>query len=215
MTDLISNVRNNLSSKLRQPPPKLALFSAHDSTLHMLLASLGGDIFSNGDFWAPFASYFVIEVHDVIETKMEKKSSLFPTGKAFRLVFNGKVLTSKIEGCSGDGNGNGNENVELCDVSKLIQVLTPVAVSERSCDKLNNNNKDDKEWMKIVDGRIGVAASVGISIISGLLGSVLTFYYINRRLPFISSGVERRKYDSFDVANKSPAGTLPELPTIS
>jgi len=224
MTDLISNENNNLSSKLRLPPPKLALFSAHDSTLHMLLASLGNDIFSNGDFWAPFASYFVIELHDVIiegdgnENIAGSADSLFPTGKAFRLVFNGQVLTSKIEGCSNDdnsnnesnsnGNGDNDDDLELCDVSKLIQVLRPFAVSERSCDKVNNSTKEEVRQMS-------VAAGVGISIVSGLLGSLFTFYYLTRRFPSMSIGntMKRRKYETFDKENSDRS--LPELPTIS
>ena len=50
----ISDVMKNS----RYPPPKFALFSGHDSTVLMLLATLGQDVW-NGKEWAPYASVLV------------------------------------------------------------------------------------------------------------------------------------------------------------
>ena len=42
-------------------PPRLALFSAHDTTVMPLLASLGPKLWNDTD-WAPYASMMIIEV---------------------------------------------------------------------------------------------------------------------------------------------------------
>jgi hypothetical protein len=43
------------------PPPKLAVFSAHDTTVMPLLASLGPNLWNDTD-WPPYASMILIEV---------------------------------------------------------------------------------------------------------------------------------------------------------
>jgi ubiquitin-like domain-containing CTD phosphatase 1 len=42
-------------------PPKLALFSGHDTTLMPILATLGGDVWAGAE-WAPYASMILIEL---------------------------------------------------------------------------------------------------------------------------------------------------------
>ena len=47
------------------PPPKLALFSAHDDTILPLLATLGNNVF-DGKEWAPYASVFVSKLSKIM-----------------------------------------------------------------------------------------------------------------------------------------------------
>ena len=46
-------------------------------------------------------------------------SSVYPSDYAFRIVYNGQVLTSQMKGCPADA--------ELCDVNVLLQRTTPLA----------------------------------------------------------------------------------------
>jgi len=50
---------------------------------------------------------------------MDKTSSDFPSGFAFRLVYNGRVLTWLLDGCP--------EYSHLCDVSVFVDRVTPFA----------------------------------------------------------------------------------------
>jgi len=98
------------------PPPKLALFSGHDTTLMPLLATLGGEVW-DGTEWAPCASMIQIEIHKIMDSD---QSSNFPSGYTFRLTMNGKILTSsKMEGCI--------DGLELCDSQVLVKRVMPFA----------------------------------------------------------------------------------------
>jgi hypothetical protein len=208
----MSFIPNHIKTKLRYPsPPKLALFSAHDATLHMLLASLGNEVFGGND-WAPFASYFVIELHDIIididstSTNENKKiQEIFPTGKAFRLIFNGNVLTSKIEGCPAGSTS------ELCDISKLMKVVESFAVTQRSCEKVKVEAKQPNyELSNKIYSKEGIAIVILISLISGMLGSIFTFYYLTRRLP-CDIRTRRKQYKRFDKNERHDGNQLPVI----
>ena len=60
-----------------------SFIAAHDTLLMALLAALG--VWDAQ--WPPYASMLVLEVYDVHD------------GAAFRLVYNGDVVTSRVEGC--------------------------------------------------------------------------------------------------------------------
>ena len=50
-----------------RPGSKFSLYSAHDTTIMALLASLGGDLYesSNTGLWPPYASMLNIELFDI------------------------------------------------------------------------------------------------------------------------------------------------------
>lgn len=194
---------DDLMSTLRFPPPKLALFSAHDGTVQMLMASLGKAMF-NGTEWAPFASYFAIEIHEVLDVPDEKKV-VFPSGNAFRIIYNGNVFTSKIEGCPIEPSS------ELCDLLHLIKVLEPIAIIKRSCEK--SSRKEDHDFGSIFDKRKNIAIVITISMLSGFLGSILTLSYLGKG--FDCNRLNRgSKYKSF---GKTDADVIPgsDLPDFS
>jgi len=107
-----------------RPPSKLAIFSGHDTTLMPLLASLGPRVFDGA--WPPYASMIAIEMHQV-NLDGTKDKQLFKTDYAFRLVYNGQVITSRMDGCP--------ENTELCDAEILFSQLEPFATRARNCSR--------------------------------------------------------------------------------
>ena len=100
---------------------KLHLISGHDTTIIPLLASLG---VWNLDEWPLYASTMLLELHELVDGKTDRK--VYPTTFAFRLLYNGKVLTDKVTGCHAE--------YELCDFSVLQKLLEPFAVRLRNCD---------------------------------------------------------------------------------
>lgn len=159
------------------PPPKLALFSGHDTTLMPILATLGGDVWSGTD-WAPYASMIQIEVHEMIENV--DGGGNFPSGYAFRLVYNGEVLTSRMDGCDAD----------LCDSRVLSRRVMPFAkYRERDCaaraaavpppgEGLVTEMKDATENLVAAPGGVWVIAS--LVVLSMLLGSAITCFLMKR-----------------------------------
>ena len=210
------DISSDVQSKLRQPPPKLALFSAHDTTLHMLMSSLGKELF-DGQTFAPFASYVIIELHEITNTIPTELVNYFPTKTAFRFIYNGQVLTSKVEGCDSD------LITDLCDISKLAKVLKPFALLERDCDVSNKENDDENDSNKTKEDEKSKSNTQGYSgnamlftsFLSGIVGSLVTFYYIHKRLP-CRGRVRVRQYDVWDrniVTGGHRAET--ELPDLS
>jgi len=159
----------------RQPVPKLALFSGHDTTLMPILATLGQDVWS-GFEWAPYASMFLIEVYEMLNTN---KDSEFPSGYAFRLIYNGEVLTSRMDKCSS----------ELCDSQVLVNLVMQFAMfEERDC---ASSNPTSDFWLEFFDESEEVTADkqkqsnsrvnprhkwllVGVSLLSAMIGSIIT-----------------------------------------
>lgn len=166
-------------------PPKLALFSGHDSTLQPLLASLGEDVW-DGKLWSPYASSMLIEVHKI--------SGDDPTFKGkikymFRIVYNGEAVTSRMDDCPSDS--------DLCDASVLIDLVTPFAkIVDRDCK--SSINKDDTYSSVLATEELlttpgGILIFGSMMILCGFLGSLGTFVYLTGRLPMCcftrSSGV--------------------------
>ena len=58
--EIMDNIRPIVSKQHAPPPNKLALFSAHDTTLAPLLVSLGPQVWDGQ--WPPYASMMIIEV---------------------------------------------------------------------------------------------------------------------------------------------------------
>lgn len=191
-----SSIVPQLKDRLRTPAPKLALFSAHDTTILPILATLGQAVW-DGEEWAPYASMIVIELHDIIRPSDNNDNEagedvLFPSGKAFRLVYNGLVLTGKVEGCT--------ENEELCDILQLLKRVESFAVVERDCESTKTGlvlDLEEVESFLSVKGAIPLL--VGIVVLSIGVGSLMTFYYLTRRMPCCYDG-----RGTFDQAASSP-----------
>ena len=156
------------------PPPKLALFSGHDTTLMPILASLGDKVW-DGTEWAPYASMIQIEIHEMAD------GSAYPSGYAFRLIYNGQVLTSKMEGCA-----NG---AELCDSQVLVKQVAPFAkYTERDCASTTTEvppglvAEMETAAENLITAPGGVWVVVLVVILSMALGGVLVFLFMKRRM---------------------------------
>jgi len=78
-----------------RPAPKLTLVSGHDTTLIPILASLGSRVYDQK--WPPYASMVILEIHK-INLDDGKDDKVYSTDHAFRLLYNGNVLTHLMDG---------------------------------------------------------------------------------------------------------------------
>jgi hypothetical protein len=146
---------------------KLALFSGHDTTIIPLLASLG---VWNDTAWPPYASMVIIELHEMnVDGNTDRK--IFPSKFAFRLIYNGLVITPQMESCEPD--------LELCNVEILLNQLS----RERNCVRKHDDEVpyiDDiartKEIVATTDGLVYFLLVVSISAASG--GMLVYLYFV-------------------------------------
>ena len=156
-------------------PPKLALFSGHDSTLHPLLASLGDDVW-DGRLWSPYASSLLIEIHKVSGDDPAFKGA---TKYMFRVIYNGEAVTSRMDDCPNDS--------DLCDAKVLIDLVTPFAkIVDRDCK--SSIDKDGAYSSVLATEELlttpgGILIFGSMMILCGFLGSLGTFVYLTGRLP--------------------------------
>lgn len=155
------------------PPPKLALFSGHDTTLMPILATLGENVWS-GTEWAPYASMILIEIHIM----NSDKGSDFQSGYGFRLIYNGKVLTPEMDGC----------NSEICDSQVLLKQVMPFAkYQERDCAALKKSDSVIGEMKEATESLVtapgGVWVLVSLMLVSTTMGCMLTYFWMKRRMP--------------------------------
>jgi len=194
-----------------RPGSKLSLYSAHDSTLMALLASLGPKVW-DGTEWPAYASMFLIELYEINfdsypqDSKWEVEEE-FPTRVVFRLIYNGEVLTNKISGCP--------PNEEVCDLDILIiHVFRFSNVSEwdQQCEALEEDTDEmegigygeedsgdedfDNENYYKDDSRVPdtIFLVLGCGIIFGSAGAFGMYIYLTK---------ESMKQDQMDALNNS------------
>jgi Histidine phosphatase superfamily (branch 2) len=146
---------------------KLALFSGHDTTIIPLLASLG---VWNDTAWPPYASMVVIELHEMnVDGNTDRK--IFPSKFAFRIIYNGKVITSNVKFCEPD--------LELCNAEILMRLVS----QERDCVRKHDDAVpyiDDiartKEIVATTDGLMYFMLVVGMS--AGIGGALVYIYLV-------------------------------------
>lgn len=166
-----------------RPKSKFALYSAHDTTLMSLLASLGPNVYSGQ--WPPYASMVNIELYD-IEWKTNADQELkdfYPTGIGFRLLYNGEMITDHISGCK--------KGEDICDIDLLVLHVYPFAnVTEwgDQC-KLKNPIGTGDRTDNILDHRKGRHShNGGANVVLILMGAILcvvcgafvTFLYMTK-----------------------------------
>ena len=120
--------------------------------------------------------------------------TLFTTDYAFRLLFNGKILTSLIPGCSNKS--------ELCDVTQLLTIVDPLTNEERDCsvpsvEELPNNQVVVKT-KKLMSTKEGILLVFGLITVSAMIGAVATFRFLTGRFPWMASGLESYKYGAVE-----------------
>jgi hypothetical protein len=110
-SEIVSQINGHrLGRSAADAHEKLMLISGHDSTLLPLMASLGIWM----ETWPSYASMMIIELHELnIDGKTDR--TIYSTDFAFRLIYNGVVMTMLIEGCP--------DHLELCDASILDSLI--------------------------------------------------------------------------------------------
>ena len=164
----MDNINPIVNEEDHHPPNRMAVFSGHDTTIQMFLASLG--MLENTQ-WPPYASMILVEIHEIIDGETDR--SVFASKFAFRIIYNGQTITDQLEGCLNDA--------ELCDVKVLTDLVAPFAKRDRNCDT-------SKSFMSTITGGSGNAVSSGafhsflLVLLGGLLGVVATWYYLTGSL---------------------------------
>ena len=148
-------------------PAKFALFSAHDSTLLPLLASLGA--WKIEDWWPSYASMMIIEVHE-INFDGKTDTAMYKSDHAFRLIYNGQVWTSRIEGCPA-------EPEQFCDLTILFDLTEPMI--HRNCalqypqpETYQDHVKQAQDVLKTQGGQWAVGVVALMSFVFGMLTTV-------------------------------------------
>jgi Histidine phosphatase superfamily (branch 2) len=167
--------------------PKLALFSGHDTTILPLLASIGA---WNDTEWVPYASMVLIELHEMnVDGNTDKK--VFPSDFAFRLIYNGKVITSQIIECPSDS--------ELCDANVLIDY----ALQESNCDRKYPDSVPYKDVItrtkEIVSTSEGVVYFLFVVSVSACIGGTLVYLYLIHCCPHV-------RYDPTSTSEEEEEG---------
>jgi Histidine phosphatase superfamily (branch 2) len=153
--------------------PKLSLFSGHDTTILPLLASIGA---WNDTEWVPYASMVLIELHELnVDGSTDK--NVFPLGFAFRLIYNGEVITHRIKECPSDS--------ELCDANVLIDY----ALQEANCDRKYPDSVPYKDAItrtkEIVSTSEGVLYFLLVVSVSACIGGTLVYIYLIHCCPHV------------------------------
>lgn len=171
-----SSVIDLFDSMLLSGTPRLAIYSGHDTTLMPLLASLGDDVW-DGVQWTPYASMLVIEIHKV---NVETPDGIGPL--AFRIIYNGEVITSRLDNCLSDS--------ELCNLDILFQLIGPFATNDREQCALGIEAKtlvgqlaDHTFGVMLQDPR-ELMIVVLIALGSAMFGWFVTYVAIVKKIPF-------------------------------
>jgi hypothetical protein len=151
---------------------KLSLISAHDTTIMGLLMTLGSRVFDGT--WAPYASKLLIEIHQM---PIDRDASVFVSEFAFRLHYNGHVLTHLLDGCSDD--------LQLCDVQVLLDVVKPFASRSLDCqvDIVVDTSSIKTSDLSQANVSVTVIVMLLMGVVSALLGSMVTYIYLSRAVP--------------------------------
>jgi len=164
--EIMDNINPIVTEEDHHPLTRMAIFSAHDDTVSSLLATLG---LLNDTHWPPYAAMLNLELHEMhIDGGTDR--TVFASKFAFRLVYNGQVITGQVEGCLDDS--------ELCDIKVLTDMVTPFAKRERDC------SAQASYFFSTLTGDGSSGFHSFVMVLVGLaLGIVGTFYCLTGSLP--------------------------------
>jgi len=168
-----------------RPESKFALYSAHDTTIMTLLASLGYNVYDGSD-WPPYASMINIELYD-IEYKTDADDNiqfLNPTGIGFRLIYNGDVITNRISGCG--------KIEEICDLDILVlhvYSFSDITEWDEQCTPLKNDDTGINGYSAVDKNKIGGLVLLYLigGLLCGFVGAFIMFLYLSKKFDYISS----------------------------
>ena len=150
----------------------------------------------------------LIEIHEINATahQPQQASTAFPSGYAFRLIYNGEVLTSRMDGCDS----------ELCDSLVLVERVRAFSkpYDDAECASLSSSSStspstptppDDGDLMTEMERATrdmliapGGAWAMALLVISSMvLGGVLMWFLMRQ---------ERRKHERYACRDGSVMG---------
>jgi hypothetical protein len=101
---------------------------------------------------------------------------VYKTPFAFRLLYDGNVLTPLIDGCP--------PNADLCDARHLTERVNPFARRDLDCTaSVILTNEVLRDAATVLSTTTGILMFLGLLISSALLGAVVTFVILTGRLP--------------------------------
>ena len=112
------------------------------------------------------------QIHEIIDGRSDR--SIYKTSFAFRLLFNGKVLTPFVDGCPSDS--------DMCDARFLKERVDRFAHRPKDCiprDQMEPDSGSTKEVFvearSLVSTTEGILLVVGVMMVSAILGGMMMF----------------------------------------
>ena len=106
----------------------------------------------------------------------DRDTDMFPSDFAFRLIYNGHVLTSRIACCP--------EDSDLCDADQLVDLVKPMATRKVECIDPSTEHVDAMQIAKsIVSKTEGVFLVLLVIAMGAFGGGVLVFFKLTGTMP--------------------------------
>jgi len=138
--------------------------------------------------------YFQTNFYEIIQSHiLTTPHNDFPSNYAFRLLYNGQVLTSKIENCSGD----------LCDLKVLLDLIEPFARLNRDCDSIESSIMTNTSSGQSV-AAVSLPVMLVYTFLCCILSSVVTFFFTTGRLPLCNIRKLLKKHGKAAYGTFSP-----------
>jgi hypothetical protein len=118
---------------------------------------------------------FLIEVHELVDD-LNQDTTAFKNDFAFRLIYNGKVLTPLVNGCPKDN--------ELCDIKHLVDRIQPIAVRNVDCVDPKEDEVNAIQVAKMIvsktEGILLVLIVFGVAV---FIGGMAVFWKLTGEVP--------------------------------
>jgi hypothetical protein len=153
------------------PKTSLSIVSGHDSTIVPLLISLGPKVWDQ--IHPPYASMIVLELHAINMDGLSNQT-IYQSNFAFRLIYNGQVITDRIEACPKDG-------IELCDITILLDTVKSFALRNLNCTRQHpilHKHNIVTQTKELESTKIGILITIILIISNLLIGSLITYLYM-------------------------------------
>ena len=146
-------------------------YSLTSTTVLLKCNAISTNIVSSTNTDHPPPHFSSAQLHEIIDAA-ETDRSVFQSNFAFRLMLNGEVMTSSIEGCQDDN--------ELCDMQILSELISGFATRDRNC-------QPTKSILSVLlgsdKGLSGPVKCFLMILLGAALGGAGVFYYLTGSIP--------------------------------
>lgn len=106
----------------------------------------------------------------------QRNHKLYPSPFAFRLIYNGQVITQKVPGCT--------KTQELCDISHFMRRVSSMAAATVDCVDVTYESASPKQVLhELLTTTGGIVLALLIVAASALVASVAVFYQVMGVVP--------------------------------